>query len=86
MTEVWIVFTPGEPIRCPNRLPDGRTCNRAQDIVAPETTVRVRLQSFARAAEPGSVLRICRGAQCGARLEVNAAPTTTVPTGTGAKA
>lgn len=81
MTEVWHVFTPGEAIRCPNRLPDGRTCNRAQDIAGPQTLTRVRLQSFARAAEPGSTLRICRGAQCNARLEVNSVATTEQPAG-----
>lgn len=73
---IWFVFTPDEAVRCPNKLPDGRICNRGQDITAPRTTVRVRLQPYARDAEPGSLLRICRGAQCKARLEVNVAPTT----------
>lgn len=74
MTDVWHVFTADEPIRCPNRLPDGRICNRAQDRAAPETTVRVRLQPHPRNAAPGSLLRICRA--CDGRLEVNVAPTT----------
>lgn len=74
MTDVWHFYHVDEPVRCPNRLSSGRVCNRAQDIVAPGTGVRVRLQPHAAAAQPGSLLRICRA--CKARLEVNVAPTT----------
>jgi RNase P subunit RPR2 len=75
VTDVWYFFGPDDPVRCPNRLSDGRICNRAQDLVAPGTAVRVRLQERAAAAAPGSLLRVCRS--CDARLEVNVAPTVT---------
>ena len=69
----WYFFAADEPVRCPGRLAGGRICNRAQDLVAPGTAVKVRLQPRAADAQPGSLLRICRG--CEARLEVNVAPT-----------
>ena len=72
---VWHFFAADEPVRCPGLLSGGRICNRAQDIVAPGTAVRVRLQPRAADAIPSSLLRICRA--CEARLEVNVCPTTT---------
>lgn len=72
--ETWYFFGADEPIRCPARLPDGRTCNRAQDKVGPSTAVRVRVQWHPSAAQPGSLLRVCRA--CETKLEVSVAPTT----------
>lgn len=71
MTYDWHIFKADQPVRCPNRRPGGRSCNRAQDRVAPGTMVRVRIQGHPSRALAGSLLRICRS--CKAKLELNVA-------------
>lgn len=68
----WHIIGPGEPLRCPNRLPDG-PCGVARDRAGPETLVRVRVLARGERVAAGSTERLCT--RCGAKLELQPCPT-----------